>query len=309
MGWMTPRRVPRCRLAVSMMVGLVVGAVAARAEAENDWRYFGQAPPGPKPVLFAPGVVTRPDVREYGSVFSKDGRSFFVGIDLGERSEIRASHVVDGAWTAFETVVSHPDYRYNDPFLSPDESRLYFLSTQPLSGTGAAKDADIWYVERTGDGWSAPVNPGPAINSPRDDYYVSFTRDGTMYLASNAASEEGRDHDFDLYSSTFEKGAFQPRRRLEGAVNTRRYEADVFVDPDERYVVFVSARAEGLGKGDLYISRRDAAGTWGEATSLGPPVNTTGHEICPFVSHDGRYLFFTRDGDIFWVDASVLAPP
>jgi hypothetical protein len=28
---------------------------------------------------------------------------------------------------------------------------------------------------------------------------------------------------------------------------------------------------------------------------------------CQMLSPDGRYLFFTRDGDIYWVDASVYA--
>jgi hypothetical protein len=32
---------------------------------------------------------------------------------------------------------------------------------------------------------------------------------------------------------------------------------------------------------------------WGPARNLGD-INTASTEFCPFVSHDGRYLFFTR---------------
>ncbi len=39
---------------------------------------------------------------------------------------------------------------------------------------------------------------------------------------------------------------------------------------------------------------------------MGPAINTDGHELCPFVSRDGKYLFFTRDGDIYWVSAAII---
>ncbi|NAY93099.1 hypothetical protein GTQ34_14365 [Muricauda sp. JGD-17] len=28
--------------------------------------------------------------------------------------------------------------------------------------------------------------------------------------------------------------------------------------------------------------------------------------ICPFVSMDGKYLFYTSNQDIYWVDASII---
>jgi hypothetical protein len=39
---------------------------------------------------------------------------------------------------------------------------------------------------------------------------------------------------------------------------------------------------------------------------MGNEINTTGYEFCPFVTDDGKYLFFSRDGDIYWVDAKVI---
>ena len=53
-------------------------------------------------------------------------------------------------------------------------------------------------------------------------------------------------------------------------------------------------RAEGAGAVDLYISWRTDAGGWTAPRNLGPAVNTSGTEFCPFVSRDGRFLFFTR---------------
>ena len=39
---------------------------------------------------------------------------------------------------------------------------------------------------------------------------------------------------------------------------------------------------------------------------MGPQINYGHYEYCPFVSKDGRYLFFTRHQDIFWVSAELI---
>jgi hypothetical protein len=45
---------------------------------------------------------------------------------------------------------------------------------------------------------------------------------------------------------------------------------------------------------------------WTKAVNMGNAINTAGYEYCPFVTRDGKYLFFTRDRDIYWVDGQVI---
>ncbi len=269
-------------------------------------RYLGMQPPTERPQVFAPGLISRADQHEFGSVFSEDGLALFYGVDLGGRSEIRQTVFTGGEWTPPRVLLGHSVYGFNDPFLSPQEDRLYFISNQPMDGRGEPKDIDIWYVVRQGTSWSAPINAGPEINSDRDEYYISFTAEGTLFFASNVAADAARSHDFDLYASRAVAQGFAPPERLRGAVNTPGYEADVFVAPDASYLIFSSARREGLGRGDLYVSFRRDDGTWGEGRNMGAPINTEGHELCPFVTRDGRYLFYTSNQDIYWVDAEVV---
>jgi Tol biopolymer transport system component len=40
--------------------------------------------------------------------------------------------------------------------------------------------------------------------------------------------------------------------------------------------------------------------------ALPAPVNTRESELCPTVSPDGRYLFFIRNGRVYWVDAAII---
>ena len=263
--------------------------------------YLGQQPPGNKAEIFAPNFISTEEY-EFGSVFNAKGDEFYYGVDLGGRNVIRYSKLEGDVWSKPKTILSHEKYGYNDPFLSPDENRLYFISNQAMDGKGAPKDIDIWYVEKQNNGWSTPINAGPNINSDSEEYYISFTKEGTMYFAS----DKNQSH-HDIYASQFVDGTFQEAQKLGDAINTNAYEADVFVDPNEAYLIFCAQREEGLGRGDLYISYKKEDGSWSPSINMGDTVNTEHHELCPFVTADGQYLFFTSQQDIYWISTDVIA--
>ncbi len=269
-------------------------------------KYLGQPVPTSIPALFAPGLVSTNGRTEFGSVFSKDGNTFYYAIEPNGKAEIYTSRFVNNTWTKPEVVLVHEKYGYNDPFLSPDEKRLYFISTRALDGKGDPKDYDIWYVEKKGNGWSEPINAGNKINSIRNEYYMSFTKTGTMYFSSNRDTEENS-NDYNVYSSKSIKGEFQTPVKLSSAINSDAYEADVFVAPDESYIIFSAERpTDSFGRGDLYISYRNANGTWTNAKNVGKEINGARSEYCPFVTPDGKYFFYTKENDIYWVDTSFI---
>ncbi len=268
--------------------------------------YMGQPLPDLKREMFAPNFISTEE-HEFGSVFSADGTEFYYAVDIKRKPVIRYSKLSDGVWSKPETILSHEKYGYNDPFLSPDENRLYFISKRALDGVGELKDHDIWYVEKKNNGWSEPINAGPNINSEGNEYYISFTDTGTMYFSSNVNAPEVRKRsDLDIYYSPFINGEFQEAISVGDSINTENYEADVFIAPDESYLIFCSTRPGGLGMGDLYISYKNADGTWSKAMNMGESVNTEYHELCPFVTADGKYLIYTSNQDIYWISAEIV---
>ncbi|MEL6594101.1 MAG: hypothetical protein AAFQ68_28615 [Bacteroidota bacterium] len=271
--------------------------------ADEDNKYLQQTPPSTTPEKFAPGLISLPDEYEFGSVFNRKGTEFFYGVDLNGKSEIRYSKLESDQWTKPEVILVNDDYGYNDPFLSPDEQRLYFISEREGEGFGGY---DIWYVERTPSGWSESINAGPKINSASNEYYISFTKDGTMYFSSNKNAPQDRNGDFDIYYSDYEEGEFLEAVQLGDAINSNRYEADVFIDPNEDYIIFCGNRPEGMGRGDLYISFKQEDGSWGKAKNMGEPINTTGHELCPYVTGDGKYFLYTSNQDLYWVSTAIF---
>lgn len=268
--------------------------------------YLKQPFPGLIPKVFAPGIVSKEDEYEFGSVFSKDGKEFYYAVTIDGKAEIRYMQLKGDQWTTPEKIIYSDQYGYNDPFLSPDENKLFFISNQPLSGSGEKKDIDIWYVEKEGKGWSAPINAGTTINSGKNEYYISFTQTGTLYFASNVGTTEENKHDFDIYTSALVNGEFQEPQKMSNAINTETYEADVFVAYDESYLIFCAERKGGHGRGDLYISFKNEMGDWSQAKNMGNVINTEHYEFCPFVTKDGKYFFYSGNKDIYWVDAQII---
>ena len=289
------------------LINSVKGNVGS--ETDNSMAYFGQKPPLNKPELFAPNIISKPNRHEFGCAFSKDGTEFYFGVDNNGVMEILFSNLIDGVWSPQRRLFESDSISYNDPMFSPDQKRLYFISNRSIDGEKTKEDIDIWYVERESieSEWSEPVNLGLPVNSPLNEYYASFTNDGTLYFASKDKSKDAPRYAFDIYRSEYENGLFLEPEILPESINTNRYEADVFIAPDESYMIFCSIRKKGLGQGDLYISFKDEFGNWTEAVNMGESINTEKHELCPFVSADGKYLFYTSNQDIYWVSTNILA--
>ncbi len=241
------------------------------------------------PVLFAPGVVSTGDV--FASSFTPDGRAVvFTRVATGKPMTLMESQLRDGVWTTPAVLPFSGTYRDLDPAFTPDGRRLYFSSRRPAgpsAGDTTSLD-DTWYVDRTDRGWSAPVRIAGAVNSDAIDMYPSAARNGNLYFDSMRGRRRM------AYSArALPEGGWAEPVLLDVIINGDSGASNLFVDPDERFVVFAAQRPGGHGAADLYFSVRTSTG-WSPAQNLGGTINTASTEFCPFVSRDGRYLFFTR---------------
>jgi hypothetical protein len=286
---------------------LSIGHVMSHAQdgKKESLKYLGQPQPGLAAQLFAPGLVSMDNRYEYGSTFSADGKEFYYCTEVDKKPEIWMIRLVNNSWTNPEKLMTHEKYGYNDPFLSHDGKRLFFISDRALNGQGEKKDIDIWYIERTKAGWSEPINAGREINTDKNEYYISFTNKGTIYFASNGDTTPTNEKNYDIRSAEFTKGKFQPSKKLSSAINTENYEGDVYISPDEMYIIYCSERPNNKGKGDLYISFKNANGQWTPSKHM-ESISTEAYEFCPFVTNDQKFLFFTRSGEIYWVSAEII---
>lgn len=261
--------------------------------------------PGARPEVFLPGTISRPGSLEFNAAFSPDGGSFYFAQSTNRQWDIHVSRHDGRTWgSPIRALFSEEKYSEADPVFAPD-GKLYFISNRPKAGGEAASDFDIWYVEPQPDGnWSAPKNV-TALNSERNEYYISFSKAGDAYFGSDRPGGFG---DMDLYVSRHVDGRHLPPENLGPGINTKESEHDAcLISADENLLVFKSEnRSDGLGEADLYVSRRGADGRWQTAVNLGAPINTPAYEYCSYLTPDGRFFFFSSELDIKWLDADTL---
>jgi ankyrin repeat protein len=249
--------------------------------------YLGQDKPGDKPVPFAPGIV----IAHYGLhssvAFAPDGKTAFWTIMIPPRESgygsgrMLGTTIKNGKWM----YPSPPEFEGGDvPFFSPDGKRLYFISRKPLTEGGDRKE-NIWFVERTNNGWSEAKPVDPVVNSVPMHWQFSIDKKGTFYIGSG----DGR-----IMVSQIKDGKYQSPidfRNLYGNDSVKG--GCPYISPDGDYLIFSQ-------DDDLHITFRKPDGSWTEAQNLGENINSPSYDLCPIVSPDGEYLFFITTRDNYW---------
>jgi hypothetical protein len=244
----------------------------------------------PEPVIFGEGVISTTE-DELNATFTADGKTIYFSKNSPGNGQgvIVVSSYKNGKWSEPSVASFSGQYSDYDPYFSPDGNKLFYISNRPLSGTKPKRDYDIWFVEKTPDGWGAPQNLGAPINTEADEFYPSVAADNTLYFSTVRQGGKGS---FDLYASKLLDGKYTELQNL-GDANSRGAEIDSYVAPDQSYIIFASyGRPDSLGGGDLYISYR-REGKWSEAKNLGVGINSSAKEYTPIVSPNGKYFFFT----------------
>jgi len=295
--------------------------------------YLGQRMPRDIAKIFAPGFLSTA-LYERDTAISPDGKELYYSLMIDNRGFIvvvgQDSH---GFWSHPVLVPFSGRYSDLEPAFSPDGSKLFFVSNRPSTGQGVPKeDFDIWFVERQGAGWGVPQNPGPPLNSPHNEFYPSITKDGTIYFCCRKPEGIGGE---DIFRSRLQGGNYSVPENVGTAINTEGSEFNAYIAPDEEYIIYsTSGRGPGVGRGDLWINFRLNGGSWSDTINMGKKINSPAFDYCPFVTADGKFLFFTSqrskipnysnepmgydyisdlfkgwgngNGDIYWVSTEVI---
>jgi hypothetical protein len=247
-----------------------------------------------QPQTFLPKVVSA-DSLEFNSAFAPDGNVFFFSRTINKQTRILFCKKTTDGWTAPEQApFSSSEFSDADPAFSPDGA-LYFISNRRLHATDTTKDYDIWKVNPIpGNRWSEPINV-KTLNSEKDEFYISFTRNGDIYFSS---SREGGYGEEDIYYCRRTGGTFESPRNLGDKINTIHSEYDPFISPNEAALLFTSSgRKDSFGKGDLYWSVKSGH-DWVEAVHFAANINTSSRDFCPYLTSDLKTFFFSSGGDI-----------
>jgi outer membrane protein OmpA-like peptidoglycan-associated protein len=188
------------------------------------------------------------------------------------------------------------------PTISADGRSLIFVACSMGDvidygdGRTGKGSCDLFITKRLGQQWSNPANLAGKINTGSWESQPSLSADGKSLYFIRRVSKQGGEPDADIFVSTImEDGSWGVPVRLPNTVNSGMMEESVLIHPDGKTLYFASRGRGGFGGLDLFVSRMDANGNWGEAENLGYPINTQYDENSLMVSADGEIAFFASD--------------
>lgn len=295
----------KSKIVLSALIMLLVSTLNAqqitRKTTNLTGPYLGQKLPGTTPELFAPGIVST-DAHEFSCCFSPDGNECYFARRHPVLNEtvIMVSIKVDGVWTEPE-VASFVEKQFSfEPFVTPDNKRLYFQSGKPTPGQ-VGPSMNVLYVDREKKGWSKAKDPGAPFN-PAKAMHISSTNDGTIYttdISSGPGSE---------YLAIIRKvnSKYKKLEKLGSPFNKEQLSQHPWIAPDESYILFTVRRPGRQIVSVLFFACKKKDGKWSEPRVIDLGINAGQ----PFITSDGKYLFFTSEeqskGDIYWVSTKII---
>lgn len=196
--------------------------------------------------------------------------------------------------------VINTQYGEHSPVISSDDKVLLFTSRGQYTGapTGKTKVAadgeyyeDIYESKRIDDdNWEKPRSLGQALVTKGHDASNQVYDNDTKLLMYRDTNNG------DIYQSDKVNGEWTAPKKLNDNINSKAYESDCYITPDGKTLYFSTGKYSEDGTLDLYVSKRGSDGDWGPAKSLGGAINTKYDDDSPYVSKDGKTLYFSSRG-------------
>lgn len=289
---------------IALSVQIVIGQ---KVELSNYSKQFGITPVGKNDKIFAPGLVSTM-AYNHASISFSPGCDEMYWSSEDEQSGHRViwySRVMEGSWSTPQILDITKEFDGDCPILSPDGKRLYFLSNRPLKSDQNRERERVWYAENGNSGWGKAVALDHSVNGKHLHWQVSVDKEYNIYFGSERSGSKGKD---DIFYSEYKNGRYSEPVSLPKTINTVHHESTPFVAPDGSYLLFVwNKYGDDSYPSGLYISYRSKDGVWQESIYLGEDIDCS---ACPYVSPDGKYLFFKKDGknfkNVYWVSASCI---
>jgi tetratricopeptide (TPR) repeat protein len=195
------------------------------------------------------------------------------------------------------------EYSDYSPVISLDENALYFTSRRlraDSSNIMAIMPDDGKYYEdiyvsfrdpETGE-WKKATQVDLFNKTKENEATISVSADGMRLYIYHDVQGDGN-----IFFSDYVDTAYSEMEPIGDHINSTSWETHITFTPDGSTCYFVSDRPGGLGGRDIYRCTRLPNGEWSQPLNVGAPLNTIYDEDGPFISADGRTLYFSSNSD------------
>ena len=268
-----------------------------------------------KPFNLGPGINTA--MPEYfPSVTADDSTLLFTrrindrrAVFGGKQEDIFVTKKSNNIWGESSLISRNINTEFNEgaPTFSTDGQYIIFVGCE----TGSKGDyeygddrkgygsCDLFYSQNIGNQWSKPRNLGRPINTKHWETQPSFSSDGkSLYFIRGLTYDRQRRNpdNQDIYVSRItDQGTWSNPEKLPSNINTPYREESVQIHPDGKTLYFASNGHQGMGGLDIYMSRLNDQGEWGDPINLGYPLNTFMDENSILISSGGKLGYFSSN--------------
>ena len=250
--------------------------------------YLNQTVPGNIPELFSPDIISVDDKNTHALNFHPEERALIFSRFPEGKSYIMYLH--DSTWTQPELV----PFEGKEVCFSADGKYVYYYNID-----------EIYRYPYPFSDTVQPEKLSSIVNSDEAEYYPYITSNNNLYFSRNTSWNKAK-----IYFSEYVNDSWQEAVGLDSKINTGGA-SHAYISPEEDYILFNSPSEGSYTDNDIWVSFKTEEGTWTNPVNVGETINSeAGALLCPTVSPDGKYLFFTRFtnglGKVYWVSTSFI---
>lgn len=248
--------------------------------------YLGQEPPRKTPVMFAPGLVSTRVNTDFSSSFSPDGSEFYFSRrKTGGSNQIMVSKIANNIWSKPVRVSFIKHHDASEAHISPDGKYIFFGSREMETS-----NSTVWFSVRKDSLWGVPKKLG------EDMMYATISLKNQLYYTDKSGGNISKAL---LFTAKFIEEELIEIIEVSIPNESGMGRAHPYISPDESFLIFDQM-------GELFVTFLRNDQTWSPSKKLNSEINTSAYEFAAHLSADGKYLFFTRDDNIYWVDAKII---
>ena len=189
------------------------------------------------------------------------------------------------------------EFDEHSPISADDGNTIYFTTKKLYQGHEDQDGSGEYYetifqTKRDKAGvWSVPQVVGGALDHPdaHDATIQVFDHDSKMLIHS----EEGHG---DIYVAERDTNGNWVNAKPLTQINTNHLEEDATIADNGNMIIYSSEAGSKRYDLDLWVTYKINDSTWTEGKKLPGLVNSIYEEESPFISHDGKTLYFASNG-------------
>ena len=193
------------------------------------------------------------------------------------------------------------------PMVTPDGKKIFFVRTFHNNNVGGKyAGQDIWMSFKDDFGnWQTATNDFPELNNDRNNAVIGINRDESAIFLTNSYNPINTT--VLGISRSIKIGNYwsKPNDINIKGIDSKNSFIGFFINKEENVLLISMDYKNTQGAEDLFISLKNESGEWSAPENLGTNINTAGYEISPFLSDDGKTLFFASNGHNGFGDADI----